>query len=139
MALSDYEKQVLAEMEQHLRKADPDLADAMASSLPEEEKPEQPEEVTSLSPRKIALGAILFTVGLGTVLLGVSFEFSIWAVVLGAIGFIAMVAGVLYALSPDTSAPNSAANGSGKTRPGRTKEEREQRRRERWENRGRNR
>ena len=38
MALSEYEKQILAEMEQHLRQQDPDLADTMSSSLPEPEK-----------------------------------------------------------------------------------------------------
>ena len=70
MALSDYEKRVLAEMEQHLRQQDPDLADTMAASLPEPAEKQEPTVSKPLSPRKIALGSIMATVGLTSLLVG---------------------------------------------------------------------
>lgn len=99
MALSDYEKQVIAEMEKQLKKADPSLASVMTSSLPEEEtKTSQPGQ---LSPRRIAIGAILAVVGLAVVILGVTLGFGIWAVLLGVAGFFLMVGGILLALKTD--------------------------------------
>lgn len=137
MALSDYEKHVLAEMEQHLRKQDPDLADAMASSLPEKE--ETVPEKKQLSPRRIALGSILVAVGLAVVLIGMTIQFVVWTIVLGALGFIMMVGGVLYALSPDKKAPPVSSTKAGGATPGKpklTREERDEQRRNRWQNRG---
>lgn len=137
MALSEYEKQVLAEMEQELRKADPDLADVMASSLPEVE-PELPKPVSKppLSPRRIAVGSILVAIGLVVVLAGMSFSFSVWTILLGAAGFLTMVGGVLYALTPDKAAkPSARADGS--ERKGKTREQKDTERRQRWEGRGR--
>ncbi len=141
MALSDYEKQVLAEMEQHLRNADPDLADAMASSLPEEEEVQEPP--TRLSPRRIALGAILVTLGLGAILLGVSLGLTVWAILMGVVGFAAMVAGSLYALrpidGPSTNVDAEPGKNPGPTAP-KTRmsgKDRNEIRRQRWEQRGR--
>lgn len=135
MALSDYEKQVLAEMEQELRKQDPGLADAMASSLPKKEKPApQAPAKPPLSPRKIAVGSILVALGLATVLAGMSFSFSVWTIVLGAAGFAVMVGGVLYALSPDKDAKGVAKGKPSSPRV--SKAEKEEERRRRWESRG---
>lgn len=133
MALSDYEKQVLAEMEQHLRQQDPDLADAMASTLPKEEAPVTPAPSKPLSPRRIALGSILAALGLGSILAGVTIGVLVWAVILGALGFLLMVGGVLLALSPDPKA--QPVEGKSKNRA--TKAERDALRKERWNNRGR--
>lgn len=133
MALSEYEKQVLAEMEQELRKQDPGLADVMATSLPEQKKKQPVVKKEPLSPRKIAVGAILVAIGLATVLGGMTFAFSAWTVVFGAIGFLAMVGGVLYALAPDKdAAPTEEVVISSEEK----KAEREEQRRRRWENRG---
>lgn len=140
MALSDYEKKILAEMEQHLRQQDPDLADAMSKAAPP--APSTPPSESNLSPRRIALGSILAAAGLAIVLVGVTIGFSVLTVVLGAVGFLMMVAGVLYALSSDRTktadgerAPRPAAKRpSGSTSS--TKAAREQRRKDRWENRG---
>ena len=81
MALSEYEKQILAEMEQHLRQQDPDLADAMAQAAPPAVEPVAPK--SQLSPRRIALGSILAAAGLAIVLTGVTIGFSVLSVVFG--------------------------------------------------------
>ena len=151
MALSDYEKRVLAEMEQHLRQQDPELADTMAASLPEPAVVEEPTRSKPLSPRKIALGSIMAAVGLAILLVGVGMSATWLTILLGALGFALMVGGILYALTPsskagtDTSGPYRGSGGpstssgpdgpAGPPKP--TREEREAKRRERWENRGR--
>lgn len=99
MALSDYEKQVIAEMEKQLKKADPSLASVMMSSLPDSKV--KAGSGGRLSPRRVAIGSILTVVGLSTVLFGVTMGFGIWAVLLGALGFILMVGGILFALKTD--------------------------------------
>lgn len=148
MALSEYEKRVLAEMEQHLRQQDPELADTMAASLPEPVVAEEPERSKPLSPRRIALGSIMAAVGLAILLVGVGMSATWLTILLGAVGFALMVGGVLYALTPSsksgsgsseaqrrTGGPSSSSGPAGAPRP--TREEREAKRRERWENRGR--
>lgn len=99
MALSEYEKQVLAEMEAQLKEADPSLASVMTSSLPEEKADSFSGH---LSPRRIALGSILAVIGLAVVLFGVSLGFAVWTAVLGVVGFVMMVGGVLLALKTDS-------------------------------------
>lgn len=137
MALSDYEKQVLAEMEQELRKQDPGLADAMASSLPKKERvvPEAPAKAP-LSPRRIAVGSILVAVGLAIVLAGMSFAFSVWTAILGALGFAAMVGGILYALSSDKDAKVDKPSRGQQEMTSASRRDKEEERRRRWENRG---
>ena len=129
MALSDYEKRVLAEMEHHLRTQDPDLADKMASSIPPEEA-EQPK--SSMSPRRIAIGSILAAAGLGVVLIGVTVS-APWL----TIGFVMMVAGVLFAISSEKTSgsdPATQMKSSSERRP-RNASSRAADRRKRWENR----
>lgn len=136
MALSEYEKQVLADMEHHLRQQDPDLADTMASSLPEAVEDEEPAGQGSLSPRRIAVGSIGATVGLAVVLVGVSIASLAWTIVLGVVGFLLMLGGILYALSPVKPPAGSPGKAAPKDRSERsTREQREARRRARWENR----
>lgn len=147
VALSDYEKRVLAEMEQHLRQQDPELADTMAASLPEPVVAEEPVRSKPLSPRRIALGSIMAAVGLAVLLVGVGMSATWLTILLGAAGFALMVGGILYALTPSskngsgsvesqkkTGGPSSSGP-AGPARP--TREERDAKRRERWENRGR--
>ena len=134
MALSDYEKRVLAEMEHHLRTQDPDLADKMASSIPPEEA-EQPK--SSMSPRRIAIGSILAAAGLGVVLIGVTVSAPWLTIALGAIGFVMMVAGVLFAISSEKTSgsdPATQMKSSSERRP-RSASSRAADRRKRWENR----
>lgn len=92
MALSDYEKHVLEQMEEEFRRADPAFASEMEKPI--EEPPSGP-----LSPRRIALGAVLALSGLGVLVGAVSLGYSIWSILLGVLGFVFMVAGVWYAIS----------------------------------------
>lgn len=137
MALSEYEKQVLADMERHLRQQDPGLADTMASSLPESPAAEERVAPSALSPRRIAVGSIGAAVGLAVVLVGVTIASPVWTIILGVVGFLAMLGGVLYALSSSkvpsekSDIPPSAVRAEGTTR-----DEREAQRRARWQNRG---
>ena len=115
MALSDYEKEVLAEMEAHLSAADPSLASAMTDSAPENDTASR--APLRFSPRYVALGAILAVIGLAVILGGVSLGFGVWAVLLGVLGFALMVGGILLALrqvpaSAAADAPKPAKAGS---------------------------
>ncbi len=134
MALSEYEQQILAEMEQHLRQQDPELADAMAKAAPSVAPKQEPKP--KLSPRRIALGGILAAAGLAIVLTGVTIGFSVLSVVLGAVGFLMMVGGVLFALStPKGGDQRRPAKKGPDPKPMPTEPSREQQRRDRWENR----
>ncbi|MDN5963941.1 MAG: DUF3040 domain-containing protein [Actinomyces sp.] len=98
MALSDYEKQVLEQMEAELRRADPDLASTMSSKADASDAPSEPGH---LNPRRLAAGSVLALAGLGVVLAGVSVGEIVWAIALGVVGFAMMVGGVLLALRTD--------------------------------------
>lgn len=95
MALSDYEKQVLEQMEADLRRADPELASHMSRPRTD---PSAPEEEGHLSPRRIAAGSVLALAGLGVVLAGVALGHTVGAIALGVLGFAMMVGGVMLAL-----------------------------------------
>ncbi len=131
MALSEHEKQVLAEMERHLREQDPKLADAIAGAgVAPKEEPKA--TVHSFSPRRIALGSILAAAGLAVVLGGVTLGFSVVTALLGAVGFLMMVGGVLYALQTDERpGKKNASSGAKATLSG------EEKRQARWKERGR--
>ncbi|WP_076463770.1 DUF3040 domain-containing protein [Actinomyces mediterranea] len=106
MALSDYEKQVLDEMEAQFRSVDPDLSKQMASAQTSSRAG------ITLSVRRIAVGIVIAVIGLGVLVAAVSLGYSLWSILLGVLGFVLMVAGIWFALS---SPKNAAANGS---RPG---------------------
>ena len=129
MALSDYEKQVLAQMEAQLKEADPSLASVMTSSLPEEAPRESSGQ---LSPRRVALGSIISVAGLAVILGGVSLGFGWAAVLLGVVGFVLMVAGVLLAVKTD-----AGAGSKGPVRKKRSAADFMERQRSRWDNTGR--
>ncbi len=132
MALSDYEKQVLAQMEAQLKEADPSLASVMTSSLPDEPV-RQPGG--RLSPRRIALGSIIGIGGLAIILGGVSLGFGWSAALLGVLGFVLMVGGVLLAVKTD-----KAGGALGGQRPVRKKPSGAdfmERQRSKWDNLGR--
>lgn len=105
MALSDYEKHVLEQMEEEFRRADPAFASEMEKPI--EEPPSGP-----LSPRRIALGAVLALSGLGVLVGAVSLGYSIWSILLGVLGFVFMVAGVWYAISSPKGGRGRASRSS---------------------------
>ncbi len=127
MALSEYEKQVLAQMEQELKQQDPKLASVMTSSLPSDEVTQ-----TKLSARRIAVGSIVAIAGLAVVVIGVTMS-QIWATILfGVIGFVLMVFGVMWALHSVPSEPKERRPAEPKADSGFM-----DRQRDRWNERGR--
>lgn len=105
MALSEHEKEVLQQMEDDLRRADPDLASTLSASS--QKSPSTPSGGGRLDPRRVAAGSALAVCGLGVVLVGVTVGSSIWSVVVGVLGFAMMVGGVMLALHTDRSRGSS--------------------------------
>ena len=92
MALTEYEKKILEQMEASLREEDPALASQMSSPTLDEDDNESARGPRT--PRHIALGFA------GAVLVvAVSLGYSIISILLGVAGFALTVAGILYALS----------------------------------------
>ena len=110
MALSDYEKEVLQQMEDELRRADPHLESEMSAAARAASRPGTapgrlyPPRVAAgrLDPHRVAAGSVLAVAGLGVVLAGVAIGYSIWSILLGVLGFVMMVGGVLLALRTDS-------------------------------------
>lgn len=99
MPLSDHEQRLLEQMERALYADDPKFATSMRSARP-----------TAGDRRRAAMGVISLLVGLGLLVAGVAAKL----VIIGVIGFLAMVGGlwlVLRALSTGGEAPASAASG----------------------------
>ncbi|MDC4233073.1 DUF3040 domain-containing protein [Actinomyces sp. B33] len=113
MALSEYEKRVLEEMEADLRRADPGLASQMSSAAssadPSGKRP---------SPRRIGLGALIAIAGLGVLIAAVSFGYSPWTILLGVVGFALMVGGIFFAVTPGASSTDSGKARSGRASGG---------------------
>ena len=124
MPLSEYEQRVLAEMEQHLREADPELATSM--------------QVESggfqIDIRRLSIGILLGLVGIAVLVAGVAMN-QAW---LGVIGFGVMLAGVLVAMNiggKPAPAKASAPPAGAKPSPPKSASSFMQRQQERWERR----
>ena len=106
MALTEYEKKILEQMEASLREEDPALASQMSAPAAEEET--EPARGPR-APRRIALGLTGAVLGMVVLVAAVSLGYSILSILLGVAGFALTVAGILYALSrPGTSSSESA-------------------------------
>ena len=104
MALTEYEKKVLEQMEASLREEDPALASQMsAPAAAEESEPSRGPR----APRRIALGFGGATLGMVVLVAAVSLGYSVVSILLGVAGFALTVAGVLFALSR----PGATASG----------------------------
>ena len=96
MALTEYEKKVLEQMEASLREEDPALASQMsAPATAEESEPSSGPR----APRRIALGFGGAVLGMVVLVAAVSLGYSVVSLLLGGAGFALTVAGVLFALS----------------------------------------
>ena len=116
MALTEYEKKILEQMEASLREEDPALASQMSAPAVEED----PESARGpRAPRRIALGLTGAVLGMVVLVAAVSLGYSILSILLGVAGFALTVAGILYALSrPGTSsesADESSEHGTDKS------------------------
>ncbi|WP_396641550.1 DUF3040 domain-containing protein [Microbacterium sp.] len=83
MPLSEQEQRLLDEMERHLLRND---ADVVSSDR----------EGRAINYRNVTLGAILVLVGIGALVAGVATQL----IVVGILGFVAMLGGVVLALTP---------------------------------------
>ena len=114
MPLSEYEQRMLQQMEQQLRSDDPKLANTLA----DRRRPDV---------RRLSLGVVLVLLGLGGLVGGVAAP-QVW---LGIAGFLAMLAGVLLAMSgPRTG--TATKGGKRPSRPGSTQAGFMQRQEDRW-------
>ena len=110
MALTEYEKKILEQMEASLREEDPALASQMSAPAVEEET--EPARGPR-APRRIALGLTGAVLGMVVLVAAVSLGYSILSILLGVAGFALTVAGILYALSrPGASSSESADESS---------------------------
>ena len=110
MALTEYEKKILEQMEASLREEDPALASQMSAPATEEE--DEPARGPR-APRRIALGLTGAVLGMVVLVAAVSLGYSILSILLGVAGFALTVAGILYALSrPGVSSSQSADESS---------------------------
>ena len=106
MALTEYEKKVLEQMEASLREEDPALASHMSTSAPE--KDAEPSRGPR-APRRIALGFGGAVLGMVVLVGAVSLGYSLVSILLGVVGFALTVGGILYALSRPSSALSDEA------------------------------
>ena len=119
MALTEYEKKILEQMEASLREEAPALASQISTPAAEEE--DEPARGPR-APRRIALGLTGAVLGMVVLVAAVSLGYSILSILLGVAGFALTVAGILYALSrpgasssqsTDESSERGAEKGSG--------------------------
>lgn len=104
MALSDYEKQVLAQMEQQLASDDPQFVSKLQGGKAKAGAP---------NPRQIAWGVVLLLVGMAALLAGVAFSSASTVMMfvgpaIGVAGFVAMVLGVHQVISGLSGNPRAA-------------------------------
>ncbi|CAH0169694.1 MULTISPECIES: DUF3040 domain-containing protein [unclassified Microbacterium] len=90
MPLSEQEQRLLDEMERHLLHNDADIVSA-------------PSGDRTLSYRNLVYGAVLLLVGIGALVAGVALGSQLGpvvSIVVGVVGFAAMLAGVILAVTP---------------------------------------
>ncbi|WP_309103731.1 DUF3040 domain-containing protein [Microbacterium sp.] len=86
MPLSEQEQRLLDEMERHLLHNDADVVSA-------------PSGDRTLSYRNLVYGALLLLAGVGALIAGVAVG-DVLGIVIGVVGFAAMLAGVMLAVTP---------------------------------------
>ncbi|MDO5494089.1 MAG: DUF3040 domain-containing protein [bacterium] len=94
MPLSEYEQRVLAQMEQQLRDADPELAQSL-----------QAPARGRFDVRRLSLGILVALIGIGALVAGVAAN-QVW---LGILGFVGMLAGALLATTLTSGSSSAAA------------------------------
>lgn len=93
MALSEREQRMLEEMERHLYQSEADVLNTENAAV---RRPHY---------RAIVVGVVIAVIGLAAILVGVMID----QIILGILGFVAMLAGVLFIFSPR----HAAAAGDG--------------------------
>lgn len=108
MALSEYEKQVLQELEAEFSRDSSEAATSAAQLAEQMGKAEAESARGHFVPRFVAGGIVIVVLGLGILLTAVSLGYSIWSILLGVLGFICMLGGILLALHTQSSAGKTA-------------------------------
>lgn len=96
MPLSEQEQRLLDEMERQLLRNDADVVSA-------------PSGARTWSYRNLVYGAVLLIVGIGGLVAGVSVGGMV-GIIVGVVGFAAMFAGVMFAISPGRQASPEATH-----------------------------
>lgn len=92
MALSDYEKQVLEEMEAQFDHQPSSFRDHVR------EDAHSPRSSSKLSPKRVAIGSLMIVAGLLILVAAVSLGYSVLSLIVGVAGFLFMLGGAWYAL-----------------------------------------
>ena len=92
MALSDYEKQVLEEMEAQFDHQPSSFRDHVR------EDAHSPRSSSKLSPKRVAVGSLMIVAGLLILVAAVSLGYSVISLIVGVAGFLFMLGGAWYAL-----------------------------------------
>lgn len=92
MALSDYEKQVLEEMEAQFDHQPSSFRDHVR------EDAHSPRSSSKLSPKRVAVGSLMIVAGLLILVAAVSLGYSVLSLIVGVAGFLFMLGGAWYAL-----------------------------------------
>ena len=102
MALSDYEKQVLEEMEAQFDHQPSSFRDHVR------EDAHSPRSSSKLSPKRVAVGSLMIVAGLLILVAAVSLGYSVLSLIVGVAGFLFMLGGAWYALqTPRVSRPGA--------------------------------
>ena len=105
MALSDYEKQVLEEMEAQFDHQPSSFRDHVR------EDAHSPRSSSKLSPKRVAVGSLMIVAGLLILVAAVSLGYSVLSLIVGVAGFLFMLGGAWYALQT----PRVARSGGKRT------------------------
>lgn len=105
MALSDYEKQVLEEMEAQFDHQPSSFRDHVR------EDAHSPRSSSKLSPKRVAVGSLMIVAGLLILVAAVSLGYSVISLIVGVAGFLFMLGGAWYALQT----PRVARSGGKRT------------------------
>lgn len=109
MALSEYEKQVLQELEAEFSRDSSEAATSAAKLAEQMGKAHGPSARGHFVPRYIAAGGVIVVFGLGILLTAVTLGYSLWSILLGVLGFICMLGGILLALHTQPAAGKKPA------------------------------
>lgn len=122
VALSDYEKEVLAELEAEFKA---DRSDEAKSTVRAAQQftvhtgsgKREPAGRIAFSPRRIAVGLILAVCGLSGILVAVSMGYSLLSILGGVASFAVSVAGLFYALQSPSRGKNRRPKKTATTQP----------------------
>ncbi len=106
MALSDYEKQVLEEMEAQFDHQPSSFRDHVR------EDAHSPRSSSKLSPKRVAAGSLMIVAGLLILVAAVSLGYSVISLIVGVAGFLFMLGGAWYALQTPRAARSGGKRAS---------------------------